>query len=570
MPHRRYIAANWKMNKTVAEAAAVRRRAAAADRRDPARRRHLPALHGADRGGRAPLRHRGQGRRPEHARGGVAAPSPARSRRRCWSSSTSRRSSSATPSAASSSARPTRRWPARCRRRSPPAWSRSSASARARRRATPARPRRCWSASSQADLAEVEAADLAEVVIAYEPIWAIGTGRTATPEQAQEAMRLHPRRAARSAAPRPTRCGSSTAARSSPTTPPSCSAQPDIDGALVGGASLDPEDFAAIVDAADERRMATPVPSLALVILDGWGLAEPGPGNAISLAETPVFDRLWERFPHTQLSAQGRDVGLPDGPDGQLRGRPPQPRRRRDRQAGPGPDRRRDRRRQLLRERGAARRLRARPPQPARPPAPARPGLRRRRPLRLGAHRGGDRAGLPGGRARRRLPRLHRRPRHAARTAAAATSPSWSAGCARRAASAPSAAATTRWTATPAGSGPSSPTTRSSTPRACSAASAAEAIEAAYERGETDEFVKPTVIGDYDGVADGRRRDLRQLPPRPGPADDPRPRRARTSTSSRAPAAPLARPDDDDRVPQGLALPGRLPRGSGRRRPWPR
>jgi 2,3-bisphosphoglycerate-independent phosphoglycerate mutase len=56
-----------------------------------------------------------------------------------------------------------------------------------------------------------------------------------------------------------------------------------------------------------------PVASLALVILDGWGLAPPGPGNAISLAETPVFDRLWEEFPHTQLSAQGRDVGLPDG-----------------------------------------------------------------------------------------------------------------------------------------------------------------------------------------------------------------------------------------------------------------
>jgi len=55
------------------------------------------------------------------------------------------------------------------------------------------------------------------------------------------------------------------------------------------------------------------VPSLALVILDGWGLAEAGRGNAISLAQTPVFDRLWEGFPHTQLSAQGRDVGLPDG-----------------------------------------------------------------------------------------------------------------------------------------------------------------------------------------------------------------------------------------------------------------
>jgi len=59
--------------------------------------------------------------------------------------------------------------------------------------------------------------------------------------------------------------------------------------------------------------MTPRVPSLALVILDGWGLAEPGPGNAISLAQTPVFDRLWDGFPHTQLSAQGRDVGLPDG-----------------------------------------------------------------------------------------------------------------------------------------------------------------------------------------------------------------------------------------------------------------
>jgi len=59
--------------------------------------------------------------------------------------------------------------------------------------------------------------------------------------------------------------------------------------------------------------MAKLVPSLALIILDGWGLAEPGPGNAISLAETPVFDRLWGEYPHTQLSAQGPDVGLPEG-----------------------------------------------------------------------------------------------------------------------------------------------------------------------------------------------------------------------------------------------------------------
>jgi 2,3-bisphosphoglycerate-independent phosphoglycerate mutase len=57
----------------------------------------------------------------------------------------------------------------------------------------------------------------------------------------------------------------------------------------------------------------TLVPALALVILDGWGLAPPGPGNAVSLAETPVFDDLWARYPHTELSAQGPDVGLPVG-----------------------------------------------------------------------------------------------------------------------------------------------------------------------------------------------------------------------------------------------------------------
>src|SRR5439155_12241344 len=56
-----------------------------------------------------------------------------------------------------------------------------------------------------------------------------------------------------------------------------------------------------------------PVPSLALVVLDGWGLGPAGPGNAISQASTPVFDELWGAYPHTTLSASGRDVGLPDG-----------------------------------------------------------------------------------------------------------------------------------------------------------------------------------------------------------------------------------------------------------------
>ena len=58
---------------------------------------------------------------------------------------------------------------------------------------------------------------------------------------------------------------------------------------------------------------AVPVPAVALIILDGWGLAPDGPGNAISLASTPVFDDLWKTYPHTQLSASGKDVGLPPG-----------------------------------------------------------------------------------------------------------------------------------------------------------------------------------------------------------------------------------------------------------------
>jgi len=55
------------------------------------------------------------------------------------------------------------------------------------------------------------------------------------------------------------------------------------------------------------------VSSVCLVVLDGWGLAEPGPGNAVSLARTPVFDELWHDFPHTTIQASGRAVGLPDG-----------------------------------------------------------------------------------------------------------------------------------------------------------------------------------------------------------------------------------------------------------------
>ncbi len=52
---------------------------------------------------------------------------------------------------------------------------------------------------------------------------------------------------------------------------------------------------------------------IVLVVLDGWGMAPPGPGNAVELADTPVFDALCARYPHGTLAASGEAVGLPPG-----------------------------------------------------------------------------------------------------------------------------------------------------------------------------------------------------------------------------------------------------------------
>jgi triosephosphate isomerase len=102
----------------------------------------------------------------------------------------------------------------------------------------------------EADLSDVPEDRLADVVIAYEPIWAIGTGRTATTEQAQDAIALirgliESRSSEAAAAIRILYGGSVK-----PDNAAELIAQPDVDGALVGGASLDPADFAAIVEAA--------------------------------------------------------------------------------------------------------------------------------------------------------------------------------------------------------------------------------------------------------------------------------------------------------------------------------
>ena len=91
---------------------------------------------------------------------------------------------------------------------------------------------------------------LAEVVVAYEPIWAIGTGRTATPEQAQEAVAFVRALVAGFDAAAAERVRILYGGSCKPGNAAELMALPDVDGALVGGASLDPADFAAIVEIA--------------------------------------------------------------------------------------------------------------------------------------------------------------------------------------------------------------------------------------------------------------------------------------------------------------------------------
>ena len=51
----------------------------------------------------------------------------------------------------------------------------------------------------------------------------------------------------------------------------------------------------------------------ALIIMDGFGLSENKEANAVYMASTPNFDRLWESYPHVAINASGLDVGLPEG-----------------------------------------------------------------------------------------------------------------------------------------------------------------------------------------------------------------------------------------------------------------
>jgi triosephosphate isomerase (TIM) len=102
----------------------------------------------------------------------------------------------------------------------------------------------------QEDLAKLDTERLGEVVIAYEPIWAIGTGRVATPEQAQEAIAFVRALVADRSREQAERTRLLYGGSVKPDNARELLALADVDGALVGGASLDNESFAAIVAAA--------------------------------------------------------------------------------------------------------------------------------------------------------------------------------------------------------------------------------------------------------------------------------------------------------------------------------
>jgi triosephosphate isomerase len=102
----------------------------------------------------------------------------------------------------------------------------------------------------QEDLTRVPNDRLAEVVIAYEPIWAIGTGRVATPEQAEEAISFIRALVADRSPDQAERVRLLYGGSVKDENCPALLGLPNVDGALVGGASLQPDSFAAIVTAA--------------------------------------------------------------------------------------------------------------------------------------------------------------------------------------------------------------------------------------------------------------------------------------------------------------------------------
>ncbi len=199
----------------------------------------------------------------------------------------------------------------------------------------------------QEGLQKVATERLGDVVIAYEPIWAIGTGRVATPEQAQEAIAFVRALVGDRSREQAERVRILYGGSVKPDNASELLALPDIDGALVGGASLEAESFAAIVSAAvaglGHDRAAARARRTAGALRGAdhpRRLRDRGAGagqRRVARVQAGVRRALGavSAFPDDRLRPRRRPAR---GSDGQLRGRAPQPRRRRGDHAGPDPD----------------------------------------------------------------------------------------------------------------------------------------------------------------------------------------------------------------------------------------
>jgi 2,3-bisphosphoglycerate-independent phosphoglycerate mutase len=177
---------------------------------------------------------------------------------------------------------------------------------------------------TRAALEGLSDAEVARVVMAYEPIWAIGTGRNCDADDADETMS-----AIRGSVPGLRDANILYGGSVKTENIGAYAAKLNINGGLVGGASLDPEGFVALILAAHPAPPLALAPApepepepepepktyrpVVLAVLDGWGCRDATHGNAIAAAKLPHWRAFFDRYPWTTLEASGEAVGLPKG-----------------------------------------------------------------------------------------------------------------------------------------------------------------------------------------------------------------------------------------------------------------